>query len=174
VIGQIAIVPALLALLLALTLSVIGILLIPFAVVAYALAIAGLCTLGLLAVARMAGRGMRKGPVDPTARAQRLAALQGVLLGIVLLGLPWIVAAGLSYWSQPGLIAIVLAFATTWVAISAGFGATLLTRAGTRAAVSASPTSLAAAPTGASWQTPTPVSGVVAARRPTPLSKPRP
>ena len=53
----------------------------------------------------------------------------------------------------------------TYVAVTAGFGAALLSRGGTRrdAAVAQAP---APAMNAASWQTPTPVTGVVAGRRP--------
>ena len=54
------------------------------------------------------------------------------------------------------------------VAVTAGFGAVLISRAGTRRTV---PPQAPVAPLDdMSWQTPTPVSGVAAARRPTPVA----
>src|SRR5688572_7699062 len=56
VVTQLAAIPALLIVLVALAVTIIGILLIPFAVVAYVVALAGLVTLGFIAVARFTGR----------------------------------------------------------------------------------------------------------------------
>ena len=53
--GQLLILPGLVVLCIALAVTLIGILLIPFAIVAYAIAIAGLVTLGFLAVAQLIG-----------------------------------------------------------------------------------------------------------------------
>jgi hypothetical protein len=58
--GQLLILPVLVVLLVALAVSVIGILLIPFAIVAYAIAVAGLVTLGFLAVARLVGGAVHR------------------------------------------------------------------------------------------------------------------
>jgi hypothetical protein len=71
--------------------------------------------------------------------------------------------AALLVWSP--LAATVLraaAIAATWVAVTLGLGATILSRAGTHRKIpeGARPIELA------SWQTPTPLTGVVAARRP--------
>src|SRR5205085_6261311 len=55
VLGQLVFLPVLLVLIVALALTLLGILLIPFAVVAYGIACAGLVTLGFLAVARLVG-----------------------------------------------------------------------------------------------------------------------
>ncbi|OYV65270.1 MAG: hypothetical protein B7Z72_12395, partial [Gemmatimonadetes bacterium 21-71-4] len=67
-----------------------------------------------------------------------------------------------------------VAVAVTWVALTAGLGATVLTRAGTQHEhPDVTPT-----PRGPSeplaWQTPTPVAGVAAARRPVPTIKSTP
>ena len=65
----------------------------------------------------------------------------------------------------------VIAVAITWVAATAGLGAAVLSRGGTRRATE----TFAAVPAvnDLPWQTPTPVTGVVAARRPTPTSSGR-
>ncbi|HPV74947.1 MAG TPA: hypothetical protein PLX31_08620, partial [Gemmatimonadaceae bacterium] len=64
----------------------------------------------------------------------------------------------------------IVALLVTYVAVTAGFGAALLSRGGSRrdAAVAQAP---APAMDAASWQTPTPVTGVVAARRPVAAAK---
>jgi hypothetical protein len=86
-----------------------------------------------------------------------------------------------------------VAIGVTWVAASAGFGAALISRAGTRqpkpidaplpvARPEPKPGGRAPVPAGVgateragvpAWQTPTPITGVVAARRPTPVPPPR-
>ena len=137
----------------------IGVLLIPFAIVAYIIAIAGLVTLGFLAVARLSGLPLVRSP-ELTPRGVSLRAMFIGLIGY--LGL-WLIAAALT--SQPlagGMIRIV-ALIVSWVAATAGLGATLLSRAGTQRpgrGGQARP-----AEDDLSWQTPTPVSGVTASRR---------
>jgi hypothetical protein len=163
--GELGIVPLLLLLCVALAITVIGALLIPFAVVAVVLAITGLATLGFIAVARVTGDGLA------SRSAQRLdvrgGALRAVLVGVsVYMGL-WLIATALGWAPVVGPVLRTIALIATYVAVTAGFGAALLSRGGTRrdAAVSQVP---APAMDAAAWQTPTPVTGVVAARRPSP------
>lgn len=159
ILAQVAVIPALLVLLLALAVSLIGILLIPFAVVAYVTALAGLCTLGFLAVSRFTGRAFFGG-VHET----RAVHLRSLVVGLAAyLGL-WFIAAAFVWHPLAGSILRAVALAGTWVGLTFGLGATLLSRAGTqresaRAGAARPPDDLA-------WQTPTPVTGVVAARRP--------
>lgn len=166
--AQLALFPVLALLILGLALTLLGVLLIPFAVVAYVLATAGLVTLGYLAIAGIAGAVVVSAPGEGD-RARRAAALRGVLVGLALLMIPWFVSAGLE-WSPVGsTIARTVAVAITWVACSAGLGAALISRGGVRRA----PAPVAQrAMASAGWQTPTPVAGVTAARRPTPLATP--
>jgi hypothetical protein len=140
------------------------------------LAVIGLVTLGFLAAVRLAGNSLAR---DRRGRShsERGAALRALVFGIAFfLGL-WLIAAVLTPLPTAATIARVIAFAITWAAATIGLGATIITRAGTRpptrtGAPTVAPPSepaLAAAPSTipvASWETPTPVSGVVAARRP--------
>jgi hypothetical protein len=157
--GQLLILPALVVLLVALAVSVIGILLIPFAIVAYAIAVAGLVTLGFLAVARLVGGAVHRSTRDTTARARAIAALA---LGLALVFSLWMIAAALTWAPLAAVVVRAAALATTWAAMTLGLGAALISRAGThrRVAAGTRPVELA------SWQTPTPLTGVVAARRP--------
>lgn len=164
--GQLALLPALAVLVLALILTVLGILLVPFAIVAYVLAAAGLVTLGYLAIARVTGRSIARRSGD-TDGAQRAASLKALTAGLVLLMAPWLVASLLAGSPTGGLIVRTAAFAITWVAATTGLGAAIVSRGGVRR--TAAPAAQRAM-TSVSWQTPTPVAGVVAARRPTPLS----
>jgi hypothetical protein len=164
--GQLALLPALAVLIVGLALTLLGILLIPFAIVAYVLAAAGLVTLGYLAVARVTGRSLQHDGAQ-SERARRESALKALIIGLVVMMLPWF-AAGLLSWSpMAGLVARVVAIAVTWVAASAGLGAALLSRGGVNRMMAPA---AQRAMTSASWATPTPVAGVVAARRQSPTS----
>jgi hypothetical protein len=163
---QLALAPALALLCVGLALTILGALLIPFAIVAYILAAAGLVTLGYLAIARIAGRSVL-GDSDSSDGARRAAALRSMVYGLLLLMLPWFVAGGLTWSPTLELIARMVAVSITWVAATAGLGAAVVSRGGVRRATT--PHAQASLNT-ASWATPTPVAGVTAARRPTPYT----
>ena len=156
--GQLLVLPALVVIIVALALTLIGILLIPFAVVAYGIAVAGLVTLGFLAVARLVGGSVHR-TGDATPRARTLAALA---IGIAMFFVLWMVAALLAWAPLAATVIHAAALAMTWSAMTLGLGAAILSRAGTHRKIAAGtrPVELA------SWQTPTPLTGVVAARRP--------
>lgn len=158
--GELAAIPLLLLMLIALAVTVIGVLLIPFAVVAYVLALAGLVTLGFVAIARLTGGALGSDAVRRL--SARGSALRGVMIGTILLLGMWVAAAALASVPVLGLALRAIAVTVTFVAITAGLGATILSRAGTRGveAPAAKPVEPAV------WQTPTPVTGVTAARRP--------
>jgi hypothetical protein len=157
VLGQIFVLPGVLVLTVALALTVIGILLIPFAIVAYAISVAGLVTLGFLAVARLVGGALWPGG-GATARVRALGAL---FVGIALFFVLWMIGSLLAWAPLALTVMRAAALAATWAAMTLGLGAAIISRAGThrRVAGASHPVELAA------WQTPTPVSGVVAARR---------
>ncbi|MHB1225890.1 MAG: hypothetical protein ACYC2G_17805, partial [Gemmatimonadaceae bacterium] len=160
-VGQLAVLPAILLVVVALAVTVIGILLIPFAIVAIALATAGLMMLGFLAVTRATGGALTGG--DRHGRlSERGAALRALVVGITLFVGTWLAAALLTPLPAAAAIARAVAFILTWVAVTAGFGAALRSRAGTRRPAPPEPEPEEEI----SWQTPTPIGGVVAARRP--------
>lgn len=158
--GVLAAFPLLILMIVALAVTVIGVLLIPFAIVAYILALAGLVTMGFVAIARLTGGALGSDAVRRL--SARGSALRGVIIGTVLLLAIWIAAAALSGVPVLGLSLRAIAATITFVAVTAGLGATILSRAGTRRAEA--PAAKPADP--AVWQTPTPVTGVAAARRP--------
>lgn len=161
VLGQFGFLPVLLFLCVALALTVVGILLIPFVLVAAPIALAGIITLGWLALALMAGRALSKVGREGTSRAEAVRAL---LIGIAVLMAPWMIAAALQGAGMLSLLARIVAIAIAWVAVSAGLGAALLSRAGAGRRTAAERPQ----PPLHGWQTPTPVAGVAAARRPIP------
>jgi hypothetical protein len=165
--GQLAILPVMILGVVALAITLIGILLIPFAIVAYALAVAGLLTLGFLAVASVTGRWLRR----PATRglSERGEALRALVVGIAAYMALWIVAAAFTWSPLVGGILRVAAFALTWVGTTAGLGAAIISRGGTRREEEVEPPPSKSVDE-LSWMTPTPVTGVVAARRPTPTA----
>jgi hypothetical protein len=122
---ELGFVPILLLVLFTLIITILGILLIPFAVVAVPLLYLVLGALGWFATATLVGRGLtgRDG-------ADRPAVMRSLAIGTVVLLLPFALAALLPGWGG-GLIA--LAGAVVWVATTGGFGAAVLSRGGRRA-----------------------------------------
>ena len=159
VLGQLVVLPGLLIVIVALALTIIGILLIPFAIVAYAIAVTGLVTLGFLAVARLVGGALWQGG-NASARGRALGAL---FAGVAMFFVLWIIGSLVAWAPLAATVIRAAALAATWAAMTLGLGAAMLSRAGTHrrvvGPVPMRPTELAA------WQTPTPVAGVIAARR---------
>ena len=170
VLGQIMALPVLLLLCLGLFLTILGILLVPFAAVAYSIAVAGLLTLGFLAVARLTGGIFVR---SESAASPRGAHLRALFIGLVFYMGLWMLAAAFTWQPIAGAILRAVALAASWVAATVGLGAALISRAGTqrpgtkRGSTSAPRT----APADLAWQTPTPVTGVAAARRPVVAAK---
>ncbi|MDQ2930855.1 MAG: polymer-forming cytoskeletal protein [Gemmatimonadota bacterium] len=165
--GEIATVPLLVLSMVALAITLVGILLIPFAAVAYALATLGALALGFLAMSLLVGDAVMRGESyvrDPRPVISHLIA--GLSIFLVL----WLLAGGAAFMGLAGSVLRLLAFLSTWIAATVGLGATIITRGGTRA-----PVTMPNVPTPPAeeyaWQTPTPVSGVAAARRPTPAPR---
>ncbi len=160
-VGQVVALPVLLLLLVALAITIIGLLLIPFAIVAFVIAMMGLITLGFLAVARLTGSfaASERGTTGP-----RGVNLHALLVGIAGYMALWALAAGAHAFPMTGTVLRGIALGVTWVAATVGLGATLLSRAGTQRA-GHSPRPRTSDPDDLTWQTPTPVAGVAAARR---------
>jgi hypothetical protein len=161
--GQLLILPALVVLIVALAVSILGILLIPFAVVAYAIAAAGLVTLGFLAVARLVGGALWR-PANASPRTRVLGALA---IGVAVFFVLWSVAALLVWAPLAATVVRAAALAATWAAVTLGLGAAILSRAGTHRRIASGGRAVELA----AWQTPTPITGVVAARRPVVAAK---
>lgn len=166
--GQIALLPALVVAIVALCITVIGILLIPFAIVGFLLGGAGALALGFLAMSYVTGEAaMRwRGAVSPYTPPP---VVQFLFIGLSLYFVLWMAGGLMSWAGWLGAVLRLVAAMVTWVAVTVGFGATLASRGGTRAPGGRVPPPQVPPPVSdASWQTPTPVSGVAAARRPTP------
>lgn len=157
--GQVILLPALVVLVAALAITVIGVLLIPFAIVAYVIAAAGLVTLGFLAMARLTGGAFTS---DRGTTSPRGVHLRALFMGLVVYLALWLVASLFSWNPVIGAVARTIAIAITWVAATLGLGATITSRGGTVRPGAGGPST---ATDELAWQTPTPVSGVAAATR---------
>ena len=165
---QLALAPVLCLLVVALAVTILGVLLIPFAIVAFVLAVVGLITLGFLAIARITGESVA--PAASKRYSARGAALRALVVGVsIYMGL-WVLASAFAWAPVVETVLRGVAVAITWVATTAGLGAAVISRGGTKRSA---PTASFAAVNDIPWQTPTPVTGVVAARRPTPSSSGR-
>ena len=141
----------------------------PVIAASYVLGAAGALALGFLAMSYVTG--------DAAMRRRDLAAsfttspvLQYLLIGLSLYFALWMLGGAFSWAGVLGGLVRLLAAVVTWVAVTVGFGAVLLTRAGTRTPRGPS-RRLTTTTEEYAWQTPTPVTGVAAARRPTPASR---
>lgn len=156
--AQLAILPGALLVVVALALTIVGVLLVPFAVVAYAIAIAGVLTLGFLAVARFTGGAPVAGLTGNHARSRHLT---GLVRGLLLYLGVWVVAAALTELPLAAAVARAIALAVTWVAVTLGLGAAIVQRLESHRSTARKPAPMDPMV----WQTPTPVTGVAAARR---------
>lgn len=122
--GQLAIVPGAVAVVVLLAATLIGILLIPLGLVAFMLMVAGIAMFGFIAVAIMTGAAISGGGKrDETANG---AMLRAFITGTaVYLGM-WIVTAALSGIPLIGAMLESFAAAVTFIAVTTGFGAVLL------------------------------------------------
>ena len=130
--AQPLLVPAFGMLIVGLALTVVGIVVIPFAILGFVAALVLAAIGGFIAVARTVGeiylrRKMARGEVVQTWGSYRyivygLAGLLAVWLPVVLLG--WIPVAGTLLTVSAAII--------TWILATAGFGATIISRAGMR------------------------------------------
>jgi len=165
--AEITLVPLTVLMVVALAITIIGIVAIPFAVIGLSAAVTGALALGFIAASLLTGQalsGSRNGD-------RSLAALfQPTIIGLTFFLLLWVAGTAFTSGGAFGLALKLLAALITWIALTTGFGAVLLTRAGVRTV--APPAAIAPVATSElEWQTPTPVTGVAAARRPTPAPR---
>jgi hypothetical protein len=163
--SELALLPALMVLVVVLLLiPIVGWALLPFAVIGFLVAVAGALALGFLAMAQVTGEALMRRTQRGPGGLERV-----VFVGLVVYMSLWIVTALLAWSGPAGGAMRIVALLLTWVAATVGFGATLVSRAGTAEANrSQIPVTRTAE---LEWQTPTPVVGVAAARRPTPAPR---
>ncbi|HEV2017786.1 MAG TPA: hypothetical protein VGQ98_05690 [Gemmatimonadaceae bacterium] len=123
VLAGLATVPALVALCIAMAITIIGIFFIPIGVAAFLVAVGGIAILGFLAVAHVAGIALSHKSESETPAGEEL---QYLFTGIVAFSALWIIAAAFTWFPILGSILRVLAFSVTFVAVATGFGAVIL------------------------------------------------
>lgn len=130
--GQLLLLPTLAMLIVGLIFTIVGILLLPFAIIAFIVAVAAAALGGYLAVAHAVGETWTRRRMASGAFVRHPTAYGYVFTGLVgLLGL-W-AAAALFGWAGPVVYVFqAAAFIVTWLAATVGFGAVLLSRAGLR------------------------------------------
>jgi len=130
--GQLLLLPTFAMMIVGLVFTIVGILLLPFAVLAFIVAVLAAALGGYLAVAHAVGETWTRRRMANGAFVRNPNAYGYLFTGLVgLLGL-W-AAAALFGWAGPVvLIFRVAAFIVTWLAGTVGFGAVLLSRAGLR------------------------------------------
>jgi hypothetical protein len=123
VLAGLATVPAMIALCLAMAITIIGVFFIPIGVAAFLVAVGGIAILGFLAVAHVAGIAISHKSKSETPAGEEL---QYLFTGILAFSALWIVAAAFTWFPILGSILRVLAFSVTVVAVATGFGAVIL------------------------------------------------
>ena len=123
VLGGLASIPALIAIVVALAITIIGVFVIPFGVAAFLIALSGIAILGFLAVAQVAGIAIAGKREAETAAGQEL---QHLYTGIIAFSAIWIIAAAFTWFPILGAILRMFAFSVTFVAVATGFGAVIL------------------------------------------------
>lgn len=123
VLGGLASIPALLAIVIGMAITIIGIFFIPFGVAAFMIALSGIGILGFLAVAQVTGIAISRKSQSETPAGEEL---QYLLTGILAFGALWVVAAAFTWFPVLGAILRVLAFSVTLIAVATGFGAVIL------------------------------------------------
>ncbi len=125
ILGGMAVAPAFVALIVAMAITVIGIVFIPLGVLAFGVIILGIATLGFIAVAQLTGNALTRGARKDT--TQRGAELRSLFVGMLAyIGL-WAIVALLTPVPLLGSLARTFAFGVTVVAFVTGFGAVILT-----------------------------------------------
>jgi hypothetical protein len=123
VLGGLASIPALVAIVVVMAITIIGVVFIPIGVAAFLIALSGLAILGFLAVAHVTGIAIAGKRNAETPAGQEL---QFLYTGIIAFSALWIIAAAFTWFPILGSILRMLAFSVTFVAVATGFGAVIL------------------------------------------------
>jgi len=121
--GGVASIPAVIAIVVALAITIIGVVLIPVAVPIFLVALSGIAILGFLAVAHVTGIAIAGKREAETPGGQELQYLYS---GILAFNALWIIAAAFTWFPILGSVLRMLAFSVTLVAVVTGFGAVIL------------------------------------------------
>jgi hypothetical protein len=123
VLSGLASIPAMIALVVAMAVTIIGVFFIPIGIGAFLIALSGIGILGFLAVAQVTGIAIAGKREAETPAGQEL---QFLYTGILAFSALWIIAAAFTWFPVLGAILRMLAFSVTFVAVATGFGAVIL------------------------------------------------
>jgi len=129
--AQPLVLPAFGAMIVGLALTVVGVLLIPVAIIAFAATLVAAVLGGYLAVARVAGSAWTR-RVRGTHAQTPMALLQSIAAGLAIVLAVWLPAILLGWMPLVGEAFTWLAAILTWGLATTGFGAAVLTRGGVR------------------------------------------
>lgn len=132
--AQPLIVPALGMLVVGLTLTVVGVLVVPFAILAYAVALVLAVAGGFIAVSRAIGEIYLRRKEGGTPHGT-WTPVKYMVYGLIALLAIWLPSVLFSWIPVVGTTLAVVAGLLTWFVATAGFGATLISRAGIRGTV---------------------------------------
>ena len=167
IVGLMAVIPVGVIIVVLLCITIIGIIVAPIAAIAYTLLVLGVLVLGFTAVAETTGLAFYRKRTH--ALTDRGARLRAVVTGIAFYMGLWVIAAAAGWIPIAGALLHAVAGAVTFVALTSGFGSVIAARYDARkTARGEARAAEASSLPGMAWQTPTPVGGVAAARRPTP------
>lgn len=124
VLGGISTFPLLIALVVAMAITVIGIVFIPFGVVGFFVALSAMGLLGFLGVAQVTGIAISGESTATETPAGK--ELRYLVSGILAYSALWIVAAAFTWFPVAGTVLRVLAASITFVAVTTGFGAVII------------------------------------------------
>jgi hypothetical protein len=123
VLSGLASIPALITLVVALAITIVGVFFIPIGIGAFLIALSGIAILGFLAVAQVAGIAIAGKREAETPAGQEL---QFLYTGILAFSALWIIAAAFTWFPILGAMLRMLAFSVTFVAVATGAGAVIL------------------------------------------------
>ena len=130
--GQVLLVPTFGMMVVGLALTLVGILLVPFAVAVYILLAVVAILGGLLGAAHAMGETWTRRRLAGGARALGMNSYSYLLVGLAFLMVLWACDVVFGWVPVAGTIIASLALLVSWLVATAGFGAALLSRAGLR------------------------------------------
>lgn len=122
--------PALAMLTVGLAVSIVGIILIPFAIIAAVLVTGAMGVIGYLAVATSLGAKHARQKALSLGKEANPNQFEAMLRGLIITMAVWLPAVLLSWIPYAGMAVAAIALMFTWVVATAGLGAVITTRAG--------------------------------------------
>jgi len=124
--------PVLVLLLIGLALTIIGLVVIPFLILAYSLGAVLCLVLGMLGAAHALGESYARRRMAGGSATPVPSNLANVLRGLAMIGAFWVIAVLFGWIPLAGWVVKVLAGLVTWFVLTAGGGAVVMSRFGVR------------------------------------------